>query len=80
MCHPVYVCSKAALRLRVIESTLVCITRKIEKYSRQDRVTQGVPNLPLSSKQKFCFGLAWPGLTRPKQKLCFEVNGRFGTT
>ena len=45
------------------------------------RVTIQVgPNLPLTSKQKFRFGLAWPGLVRPKRNFCFEVNGRFGPT
>ena len=45
------------------------------------RVTiQLVANLPLTSKQKFCFGLAWPGLARPKRNLCSEVNGRFATS
>ena len=34
-------------------------------------------NFPLTSKQKFRFGLGWPGLARPKQNFCFEVNGRF---
>ena len=45
------------------------------------RVThQFVTNLPLTSKQKFCFCLAWPGQARPKRNFCFEVNGRFPTT
>ena len=38
------------------------------------------PNLPLTSKQKFRFGLAWPDLDRPERNLCFDVNGRFGST
>ena len=43
------------------------------------RVTHQVkPNLPLTSTQKFCFGLAWSG--QAKRNLCFYVNGRFGST
>ena len=41
---------------------------------------QVVQILPLTSKQKFCFGLAWPGLARPKLNFCFEIPGRFCTT
>ena len=45
------------------------------------RVTiQLMANLPLTSKVKFCFGLACPGLARPKWNFCFEVNGRFATS
>ena len=45
------------------------------------RVTiQLVQNLLLTTKPKFRFGLAWPGLVRPKQNFIFEVNGRFGPT
>ena len=45
------------------------------------RVTHLVDsNLPLTSKQKFCIGLACPDLARPKQNLCFDVNGRFEST
>ena len=45
------------------------------------RVThQVVPNLLLTSKQKFHFGLARPGQARPKWNICFEVNGRFCTS
>ena len=45
------------------------------------RVTiQLVANLPLTSKQKFHFGLACPSLARPKWNFCFEVNGRFATS
>ena len=45
------------------------------------RVThQFEPNLLLISKRKFCFGLAWPDLDRPKQNFCFDINGRFGST
>ena len=40
---------------------------------------QVVTNLPLTSKQKFRFGLARPGQARPKQNFCFEVNRRFVT-
>ena len=44
------------------------------------RVTeQLVKNLPLTSEQKFRFGLACPDLARPKRNFCFEVNGRFCT-
>ena len=40
------------------------------------RVThQVVTNLPLTSKHKFCIGLA-----RPKRNFCSDVNGRFVTT
>ena len=42
----------------------------------QGRVTYHVAqNLLLTSKQKLRFGLACPGLARPKQNFCFEVNG-----
>ena len=41
---------------------------------------QLVANLPLTSEQKFRFGLAWPGLARPKRNFCSEVNGRFATS
>ena len=45
------------------------------------RVTiQLVANLPLTLKLKFRFGLACPGLARPKWNFCFEVNGRFATS
>ena len=44
------------------------------------RVThQVVANLPLISKQKFCFGLARPGQVRPNGTFVSEVNGRFVT-
>ena len=36
-----------------------------------------VQNLPLTSKQKFRFGLAMPGQIRPKRNSSFEDNGRF---
>ena len=42
--------------------------------------TQVGPNLPLTSEQKFRFGLARPGHARPKWNSCFEVNRRFGPT
>ena len=49
-------------------------------YVLQYRVTHIlVQNLPLTSKEKFHFGLACPGLARPKRKFTFEVNGRFCT-
>ena len=49
--------------------------------AKRYRVThQVVTNLPLTSKQKFSFGLAWSGLTRPKQNFGFEFNGRFCTS
>ena len=41
---------------------------------------QVVMNLPLTSKQKFRFGLACLGLARPKWNFCYDVNGRFVTT
>ena len=45
------------------------------------RVThQVVTSLPLTSKQKFRFGLARPDLSRPKRNFCIEVNGRFCTS
>ena len=54
---------------------------KVSEVVIRYRVTQQVvANLPLTSKQKFRFGLAWTGLTRSKQNLCIKVNGRFGTT
>ena len=45
------------------------VTIKLVLNMKQDyRVThQVVTNLPLTSKQKFRFGLAWPGLARPGQ-------------
>ena len=43
------------------------------------RVTHHVgQNLPLTSKQKFRFGLVWPGLTRPKQNFFWMSTGGFG--
>ena len=51
------------------------------QWSVYYRVTiQLVQNLPLTSKQKFRFGLDWPGLARPKRNFCFEVNRRFCTS
>ena len=45
------------------------------------RVTHQIePNLPLTSQQKFCFGLSRPGQARPKCYFCFDVNRRFGST
>ena len=45
------------------------------------RVTiQLVMNLPLTSKQKFRFGLARTGLDRPNRNFCFEVNEGFDTS
>ena len=41
---------------------------------------QLVQNLPLTSKQKFHFGLARPGQVRPKRNFCFEANRRFCTS
>ena len=58
----------------IATSDITCKVRKkvYDKY----RVTHQVePNLPLTSKQKFRFGLA-----RQKQNLCYDVNGRFGST
>ena len=37
-------------------------------------------NLPLTSKQKFCFGLARSGQARPMRNFCFDINGRFEST
>ena len=54
---------------------------QVEAKSTMYRVTHLVDsNLPLTSKQKFCFGLAWPDLDRPKRDFCFDVNGRVGST
>ena len=39
-----------------------------------------VKNLQLTSRQKFRFGLACPGLARPKRNFCLEVNWRFCTS
>ena len=48
---------------------------------RSYRMTQHVgSNLPLTSKQKFCFCLARSGQVMPKRNLCFDVNGRFEPT
>ena len=41
---------------------------------------ESVTNLPLTSKQKFRFGLVCPGQARLKRNFCFDVNGRFVTT
>ena len=42
------------------------------------RVTHHVrQNIPLTSKQKFRFGLARPAHARPKRNSCFDVNRRF---
>ena len=43
-------------------------------------IIQLVANLPLTSEQKFRFGLARPGQAGPKRNFCFEVNGRFATS
>ena len=37
-------------------------------------------NLPLTSKDKFCIGLACPDLARPKRNFWFDVNRRFEST
>ena len=51
--------------------------RQMGKY----RVTeQLVQNFPLTSGQKFRFGLACPVLARPKWNFCFELNGKFCTS
>ena len=48
---------------------------------KEYRVTHHVvQNLPLTSKQKFLFGLASPDLARRKRNFCFEVNWRFATS
>ena len=58
-----------------------CKRQSLARFGLLYRVTrQVVPNLTLTSKQKFCFGLARSGQARPKLNFCFEVNGRFGTT
>ena len=45
------------------------------------RVTHHVgSNLPLTSKDKFRFGLVKSGQARPKWNFCFDVNGRFEPT
>ena len=50
---------------------------QVEAKSTMYRVTHLVDsNLPLTSKQKFCFGLARSGQARPKRNFCFEVKGR----
>ena len=36
-----------------------------------------VQNIPLTSKPKFHFGLACPGLARPKWNFCLAFKGRF---
>ena len=36
-----------------------------------------VQNLPLTSNQKFRFGLTCPALAMPKRNLCFEINRCF---
>ena len=47
----------------------------------QYRVTHQVePNLPLTTKHKFRFCLAWPDLDWQKWNFYFYVNGRFGST
>ena len=39
--------------------------------------TSGCDEPPVDIKTKVPF---WPGQARPKRKICFEVNWRFGTT
>ena len=57
------------------------ITKAVRNMNNMYRVTHHiVQNLPLTSKHKFCFGLAMPGHARPKRNICFEINGRFWTT
>ena len=47
----------------------------VRSIVQRDHSTCSKP--PKTSNQKFRFGLAWPGLARPKRNFCFEVNGRF---
>ena len=49
----------------ILDSILYRVTHQVE------------PNLPLKSKQKFCFGLSRSGQARPKQNFCFDVKGRY---
>ena len=59
-------------------SCIILTVGKIWESSEHYRVTQHVgSNLPLTSTQKFHFGLARSGQARPKQNFCFDVNGRF---
>ena len=48
-----------------------------------DKLVQGDPSPrakpPVDFKVKIRFGLACPGLSRPKRNFTFEVNGRFCT-
>ena len=54
---------------------------KAKRSTGKNRVTIPlVQNLQLTSRQKFRFGLACPGLARPKRNFCLEVNWRFGTS
>ena len=51
---------------------------QVEAKSTMYRVTHLVDsNLPLTSKQKFCFGLTRSGQARPIRNFCFDVNWRF---
>ena len=54
---------------------ITIIYHEIQCFYRETH--QVVTNLPLTSKQKLCFGLARPVQARPKQNFCFAVNGRF---
>ena len=67
----------------VLESHLhldvkIKILLNMTKFAGKYRVTiLFVQNLPLTSDQKFRFGLACLGLARPKRNFSFEVNRRF---
>ena len=64
------------ITLRVYVSQSEVILHKL-----QYRVAHQVePNLPLTLKQKFHFGRAWPDLDRPKRNFCVDVNRRFGSS
>ena len=55
-------------------------TSKLNSHVNYRVTIQLVANLPLTSKQKFHFGLARPGQSRPKRNFSFEVNRRFATS
>ena len=81
---PGIVTASAVVRL-ARKSSWDCPYRKryfaVQSVYHEYRVTHRVvTNLPLTSTQKFHFGLACPGLARPKQYFCVDVSGRFVTT
>ena len=73
------------LVLVVVGVHLVLLVPECEMHSTHQgcsgfgyRVTHHVDsNHPLTSKQKFHFGLACPDQARPKRNFCYDFNRRF---